>query len=299
MMNERIRRRLRFSLRAMMLVIVLLGIWLGWQVNRAREQRQAVAAVQNYGGWVHYDYDFVNGKLTSGRSPWAPHWLRGLLGDEFFQEVRQVSLVYDDSTGKRFDNKNVLPCDDLLARISRLPGPKMLLLMETQATDEGLRHVGKMSGLEELFIWNASSVTDAGVAHLARLKNLKNVHINHSNLTDASLVLLSSLPSIETLSLQENHFTDEGLVRLTGKERLKGLYIGLGAPRITDAGLPHLRDFKNLEILDVQNSQVTARGLEELIKGLPKLKELWLSDHVFTEAEKEAMRQARSGLKIR
>jgi hypothetical protein len=173
------------------------------------------------------------------------------------------------------------------------------MLMETQATDEGLRHIGKMSGLEELFIWDDRSVTDAGVAHLASLKNLKNILINRSNLTDDSLALLSSLPRVEVLSLQQNHFTDEGLVRLNGKETLKRIYIGIGDLRVSDAGLAHLRNFKNLEILDVQNSGVTARGLEELIKGLPKLKELWLSDRVFTEAEKEAMRKARSGLKIR
>src|SRR5262249_51335438 len=135
-------------------------------------------------------------------------------------------------------------------------------------------------------------------SHLASLKNLKNIHINHSNLTDDSLALLSRLPRMEVLSLQQNHFTDEGLVRLTGKENLKGLYIGLGDARITDEGLAHLRDFKNLEILDVQNSRVTARGLEQL-KDLPKLKELWLSGTGVTGAEKAAMQQARSGLKIR
>jgi hypothetical protein len=293
-----IRRRLRLSLRAMMLVILLVGIWLGWQVNKAREQREAVEAIRRYGGWVHYDYEFVNGKLTPGRSPRVPRWLRRLLGDEFFQQVRQVSLVYDDSTGKRFDNTNFLACDEVLARASRLPGLKVLLLKETQATDEGLRHIGKMTGLEELFIWDAGSVTDVGVAHLASLRNLKNVHISHSNLTDASLAFLSGLPSIETLSLQQNHFTDEGLARLAGKERLKGLYIGLGDLRVTDAGIAHLGDFKKLEVVDAQNSRVTARGLERLIKGLPRLKGLLLGDRVATEAEKQALRQARPGLKF-
>ena len=114
MPNGKLRHRLKISLRAMMLVILVLGLWLGWRVNKAREQREAVAAVQRYGGWVHYDYEFVNGKLTSGRSPRAPRWLRGLLGDAFFQEVRQVSLVYDNSSGKRFDNANVSACDDVL-----------------------------------------------------------------------------------------------------------------------------------------------------------------------------------------
>jgi hypothetical protein len=298
MLNGKLRHRLKITLRAMMLLILILSVWLGWQVNRAREQREAVAAVQRYGGWVHYDFEFVNNKLTSGRSPWAPRWLRRMLGDEFFQEVRQVSLVYDDSTGKRYDNANVVACDDVLARVARLPGLRSLLLKESQATDEGMRHIGKMAGLEELLIWDAESVTDGGVAHLAGLKGLKNIHISHSNLTDVSLALLSRLPAIETLSLQQNHFSDEGLARLTGKERLKGLYIGIGDLRVTDAGLAHLGDFKKLEGVDVQDSQVTARGLEQLVKDLPNLKQLWLSDKVVTEAEREALRQARPGLKI-
>jgi hypothetical protein len=64
----------------MMLIVLILAVLLGWQANTAREQREAVEAVQRYGGWVHYDYEFVNGKLTPGRSPWAPRWLRKMLG---------------------------------------------------------------------------------------------------------------------------------------------------------------------------------------------------------------------------
>ena len=33
--------------------------WLGWIVNKAREQREAVAALQKFGGFVHYDWEFV------------------------------------------------------------------------------------------------------------------------------------------------------------------------------------------------------------------------------------------------
>jgi hypothetical protein len=49
MRNGKLRHRLKLSLRAMMLVILLVGTWLGWQVNRAREQREAVAAVRRLG----------------------------------------------------------------------------------------------------------------------------------------------------------------------------------------------------------------------------------------------------------
>jgi hypothetical protein len=115
---------------------------------------------------------------------------------------------------------------------------------------------------------------------LAGLKNLRHIHINASNLTDDGLALLSRLPNIEELSLQENHFSDAGLARLQGKERLKRLAIGMGDNQLGDAGPSHLQGFKKLVLLDLQNSQVTSRGLES-IKQLPSLKSLCQSAPLF------------------
>src|SRR3954454_17549939 len=86
------RRRFRISLRVLMLVVLVAGVWMGWQVNKARRQREAVAAVKKYGGWVHYDWEMVNGKVAKGTQPHAPKWLRRLFGDEYFQEIAYVSL---------------------------------------------------------------------------------------------------------------------------------------------------------------------------------------------------------------
>jgi hypothetical protein len=288
----------RITIRVMMLLVLIVALLLGRQVNKAREQRKAVAAVQNYGGWVHYDYEFVSGKIAPGRSPMAPRWLRSMLGDEYFQNVRQVNLAYDDSAGKRLDNTSLRGCDDLLKQISTLPGLKGLLLKETQATDEGLRYIGKMTDLEELYIWDAKSITDAGVSHLSRLTNLKMVHIGNSNLTDDSLARISSLPRMEEMSLQQNHFSDEGLARLSGKERLKRLCIGLGDVRITDGGLAHLAGFEKLELLDLQKSRVTDQGLEQL-KRLPNLKELWMSETSVSDQAVQRLRETIPSLKVR
>jgi hypothetical protein len=280
-----------------MLLILAFGVWLGWRVNRAREQREAVAAVKRHGGWVHYDWEFVNGKRTPGGQPWAPRWLRRVLGDEYFQEVRHVSLVYDDSTGTRYDNHDQSPCDDVLALLANQYGLRSLLMHGAQATDEGLRHVGRMSGLEELYLWDATSVTDAGVARLANLGSLENIHIGKSNITDSSLVLLSGLPGMKTLSLQNNHFSDDGLARLKRKGRIKQLVIGIGDNLVTDAGLAHLKGCRNLELLDLQNSRVTGRGLEQL-KGLTTLKQLWLSGTSVTDADVQCLREAIPNLKV-
>jgi Leucine Rich repeat len=290
--NRPVRHWARSSIRVMMLVILIVAVPLGRQVNRAREQREAVDAVQRYGGWVHFDYEFVNGAVIPGRAPRAPRWLRMMLGDEYFRKVTYVNFDYEGSIGKVLRNPNVEACGELLKKISGLPGLKKLRMKKTQATDEGLRHIGKMSELEELYIRDARCVTEKGVSQLALLANLKYISISFSNLTNDSLVLLSGLPSMEEVDLQGNHFSDEGLARLNGKDRLKKLCIGIGAAQITDAGVAHLRDFNNLEMLELQQSRVTAQGLAQLM-SLPKLKKLVLRGIGTSDANVLRLLQAR------
>jgi hypothetical protein len=289
------RRSLRWAcinIRVMMLMILTVAVPLGGQVNRAREQREAVEAVQRYGGWVHFDFEFVNGALVPGRAPWGPRWLRTMFGDEYFRTIAYVNFDYEPAIGRGVHNPNSKPCDELLKKISGLPGLKKLRMKKTQATDAGLRHIGKMSELEELSIRDARSVTDEGVSQLAQLTNLKHISISFSNLTNDSLVLLSRLPSMEHVELQGNHFSDEGLARLNGKDRLKKLCIGIGAGRITDAGLVHLKDFNKLEMLELQPSKVTTQGLAQLM-GLPNLKKLVMRPNGTAGADIERLLQAR------
>jgi hypothetical protein len=281
MISDRKRRRwFRVSLRALMLSVLAVAVFLGYEVNKAKRQRAAVEAVKKAGGSVHYDYEFANGKLTPGREPEGPRWLRGLLGDEYFQHIEQVDLLYDDSSGKWDFNKEDRPCDAVLALLRGMAGLKTLFLKGGQATDEGLRHIGTLRGLEDLVIIDAWGVTDDGVAHLSGLRNLKSVCINRSVITDESLVLLSRLPQMETISLSGPDFTDSGLTRLEGADRLKVLRIGHGVGhgtrRVTDAGLARLKAFRKLETLDVPGAFLTADGLDAL-KSLPNLKELWVA----------------------
>jgi hypothetical protein len=282
----------------MMLLVLIVAALMGWLVHKARKQREAVAAVKEFGGWVHYDYEFVNGKLTPGRQPWAPIWLRRLVGDEYFQNIAEVSLVYDAATGRRFDKKNVRPADQVLASLAGQSGLKTLLLMETQATDRGLKQLRSIAGLEALYLWDATRVTDAGIAHLTALRRLKVLHISNSRMTDAGLAHLKGLGTLEVLSLQGNHFSDAGLAHVAGLTHLKTLCVGLGDCRITDAGLVHLRGLAGLQLLDLQHSRVTDEGLMQL-KGLPKLTELWLGEQNDSNPPEriERLKAAMPGLK--
>jgi len=48
------RRFLRFSVRWMIVIVLVIGGWLGWLVRNARIQRDAVAAITKAGGDVIY-----------------------------------------------------------------------------------------------------------------------------------------------------------------------------------------------------------------------------------------------------
>jgi hypothetical protein len=50
------RRFLRFSVRGLIVVVLMAGVWLGWIVESARTQRETVAAIKSAGGAVCYDW---------------------------------------------------------------------------------------------------------------------------------------------------------------------------------------------------------------------------------------------------
>ena len=272
-------RRFQFRLRALMLVVLVTGLWLGSQINQAHRQRDAVATVEKHGGWVHYDYEFVNGIQTPGRQPWGPHWLRRWIGDEFFQEVTFVSFVYDRSAGKRSDNHDVKPCDEALALLSTQFGLRSVLMKKTQATDAGFAQLEHATNLEDLYVWDSTLITDDGVRKLEKLINLKNLHIDNSRMTDEGFRSLSRMTKMKNLVLQSHRFSDRGFSAVRQMKQLESLCVGGKAwdrSLITDEGLAVVADMKELENLNLSYTSITSNGLRHVSK-LGKLKILDLA----------------------
>jgi hypothetical protein len=79
------RRFLRFSVRGMIVLVLVIGGWLGWVVRSARIQRDAVSAIRKDGNHVAYDWQWNNGSFVGARrNPWAPRWLVDFLGIDYF-----------------------------------------------------------------------------------------------------------------------------------------------------------------------------------------------------------------------
>ena len=118
-MNLR-RRWFQYSLRSFLILLTVFAVWLGVVVNRAREQREAVKAIEALGGVVLYDWEFNGLPLPTVReNPNGPHWLRQLVGDDFFQDVQVVVIGLD--TGSYRPSQAYLEIDTSISLLRRLP----------------------------------------------------------------------------------------------------------------------------------------------------------------------------------
>jgi hypothetical protein len=146
-----------------------------------------------------------------------------------------------------------------------------LYLMSSQVTDADLAHLGALKNLKSLHVYH-TKVTDAGLAHVAGLKKLEWLNFHNANVTDAGLAHFSRLKNLERLDLDNTMVTDAGLAHLAGLENLKVL--DLDNTKVTDAGLADLAALTNLTWLLLNNTNVTDAGLATLRQALPKC-EIW------------------------
>ena len=206
------RRWLQFSLRTLMVLVLIIGAGLGWvgmKLRRARAQREDVGEIEKLGGTVLYDRPFRQSD-----------WQRDLFGADVVSHPDKVYFLKD-----RLADGD-LP--GLRAHLQRLPQVKELVFAEARITDAGLVEVAALPQLESLAFLKVH-VTDAGLVHLQRLTQLRRLSLFASQVTDAGLVCLQELPQLRQLGLDDTQVTDAGLVHLRGLTRLERLYLACSA----------------------------------------------------------------------
>lgn len=86
---------------------------------------------------------------------------------------------------------------------------------------------------------HGSALTDAGLATVAKCRNLKRLNLNRTAVSDAGLVALKGLTGLEYLNLVGTSIGDAGLTHLAGLTKLQRLYV-MGT-KITDAGVMKMK----------------------------------------------------------
>jgi len=92
-------------------------------------------------------------------------------------------------------------------------------------SDSGLDALGPIADKIASLDLARTKVTDAGLAKLAAMKNLKELHLENTAIGDAGLDHLKGLASLEYLNLYGTKVTDSGLAKLASLSGLKALYL--------------------------------------------------------------------------
>ncbi len=85
------RRLLRFSVRGLIVLVLVIGCWLGWLARSARVQREALDSVGEADIDADFGWEFSFG-ASSREELWAPEWLVERIGIDCFGHV--ASLVF-------------------------------------------------------------------------------------------------------------------------------------------------------------------------------------------------------------
>jgi Leucine Rich repeat len=278
--------RVRVTVRLMMLSILIIGISLGWRIDKARRQADAVSAVQRLGGDIYFDYDLnLQGRYSpNARPPRGPGWLREILSPEYFRTpytiwVRQkvtdseLSFLQELTELRTLHLPRTDVTDSGLSCLRSMPHLWGLDLMNCSLVgDASAREISGLVELKELYL-NGTRFTDMGLACVRGKRELRVLFLSDLRVTDAGLDHLEGLTNLESLALNGTQVTDAGLVHMEGLTKLWQL--GLNGTQVTDAGLAHLKGLTGLKFLMLDKSQVTQAGVAELQKSLPGTKISW------------------------
>ncbi len=254
---RRWRGYLRFSVRGLILLVLVICGWLGWIVRSARIQREAVAAIERDGGLVSYESRQMTKPRHRFRKPHSTNWLVNAIGVDYFERVVEV----------RFPSSARHPDEDFI-QVGRLPTLVILSIDSQNLTDAGMAQLSGLTKLSYLSLPN-SQITDRGLVHVKGLTELSNLCLRGTRVTDAGLVHLKGLTKLTELDLGSAGVSDTGVADLRGLTNLRTL--NLGGTRITDGALAHLKELTKLRQLFIYNTRVTDGGrvgLEEALVGL-------------------------------
>lgn len=120
------RRYLTFSLRTLFVLVTALAVWLGIVIDRAREQQEAVKAIEALGGVVTYDWQstslygeygmYVLWSANQKRDCRSRKWLCPITGDDLFHDVDVVGVP-------------ATRLAETMPHLDRLPGLSHLLII--------------------------------------------------------------------------------------------------------------------------------------------------------------------------
>lgn len=250
-------RRPRFSIRALLALVLAAGVALAAWVVPYREYRRQIAEAPKVVTFKGQIACFFPQEM-----PWETRrcWQAWLIGDDTtgpvttlrcfvgtdgeqlarvagFRDLETLELADAiDPKGDGLAPLAGLPAlrelsigghgwrDSDLAVLKDLPRLERLKLGDIDVSAAGLAQLGDLTRLRELDLY-AGEPTDAELAFLGRMKGLRSLSLAAWPATDAVLDTIRTLPDLERLELDGVPIADDHLGRLVGLDRLERLVI--------------------------------------------------------------------------
>ncbi len=168
-----------------------------------------------------------------------------------------------------------------------------------QALERAIRHALQAPALhifvdpEGRFVeanFENSMVTDNILEYLKNLNALHHLLLRFTLVTDKIMEIFEVHPEIRKLDISETLITDAGIKHFKFATSLELLFLG---QKITDNAVDHIKGLQRLEILDIIDTSITARGLCELATTLPNLNFLWLSKAQVSDESIQCLKNAK------
>ncbi len=154
-----------------------------------------------------------------------------------------------------------------LADIARLPSLQSLALAGCRdLKDADFAVLGTIYGLSNAYLINTAA-GDLAAQGLARLNNMRDLHLGSDQLTDAGVRKLCEIVSLHSLTINSDavNLTDEAFVDLWRLTNLHGLT--MSAPHVTGSRLSAMDELRRLEWVNLEGGSIGDAALENIAKS--------------------------------
>jgi len=167
--------------------------------------------------------------------------------------------------------------------LAALSGLQRLLLSSADITAKGLKKLTALRRLERLQLWYCSKLAGDAWQHLPAF-NVGTLHLDGTLIDDQALAHVAACTHLQELALNGcGKVTAAGLDHLSKLPTLR--YLQLARNQLTDDAVTPLTKLSSVRVLNLQKTKVTAAGIAELRKALPRCAIFWDGPAVIPGAE--------------
>lgn len=173
-----------------------------------------------------------------------------------------------------------------LPLLRKMPALEWLRIGDGSITDADMAHLAGLQNLKHLSL-GANNVTADGFRLVHNLPRLEHLSLSFTQIGDEGLSQLREMPSLREIDLADTPITDDGIKYLAGMTKLA--HLKLTSTAIGDGGFRHLKGLVNLQRLEAGETRITGKALAHLA-GMSRLKVLDLRKTAVDDAGLEYLR---------